>query len=77
MASGEGVLGEHFVRAGRYAEAERLLLSSESQLAAERDARTPQVQDARKRLVRLYTEWQRPADAARWQGRLDAQASGS
>jgi serine/threonine-protein kinase len=74
IASGEGVLGEHLTRAGRYADAERLLLGSEAQLSAERDARTPQVQDARKRLVRLYTEWNRPSDAARWQALLDENA---
>ncbi|MCA9720868.1 MAG: tetratricopeptide repeat protein, partial [Gemmatimonadetes bacterium] len=47
IASGEGVLGDHYTRAGRYAEAERLLLGSEAELAATREAQSPQVRDAR------------------------------
>ncbi|MCB9504674.1 MAG: serine/threonine protein kinase [Gemmatimonadales bacterium] len=76
IASGEGVLGDHYTRAGRYAEAERLLLGSEAQLAAAREAQSPQVRDARERLIRLYTAWGKPAEVARWRARLEEGAAG-
>jgi serine/threonine-protein kinase len=77
IASAEGVLGDHFTRAGRYAEAEPLLLGSESQVASERDARSPQVRDARERLVRLYTAWGKPVAAEHWQALIEEGDSGS
>ncbi|CAN5878791.1 serine/threonine-protein kinase [soil metagenome] len=64
--AGEGGLGEALTAAGRYAEAERILLASERRLTELRGEGTLPVQDARKRLVGLYEAWNRPDDAARW-----------
>jgi serine/threonine-protein kinase len=70
IASGESVLGEHLARLGKFAEAERVLLSSEAVLNTQRGDQSPQVRDARRRLVDLYLAWRRPVDAARWQASL-------
>jgi serine/threonine-protein kinase len=76
-ASGEAVLGEHLTRAGRFVEAEPLLLRAEARLTEVRGAMSPQVIDTRRRLVRLYEAWQRPTDVARWQARLEESVAGS
>ncbi len=70
--SSESILGDFFTTAGRYEEAEVLLLAGETGLVAARGETAPIVKDARTRLVRLYQVWQRPAEAATWQARIDA-----
>ncbi|HRP07659.1 MAG TPA: serine/threonine-protein kinase [Gemmatimonadales bacterium] len=74
VASSESVLGDHLARRGRFAEAEPLLLTSERQLVEARGPQAGPVQDARQRLVHLYTAWGKPDEAARWQARLDSEA---
>ncbi len=73
-ASSEGILGDFYTRVGRYAEAERLLLASESTLAADRGPSSEAMIDAHQRLVRLYTAWPKPAQAARWAALLPPSA---
>src|SRR5690606_3760428 len=66
IASSESILGAHLALAGRFREAESLLLPAEQQLAAIRGEEAAVVSDARARLVRLYEAWGREDDAARW-----------
>jgi serine/threonine-protein kinase len=70
IASSESILGEHLARAGRYAQAESLLVASAGKLAEIRGENATVVQDARARLVSLYEAWGRPADAAQWRARI-------
>jgi serine/threonine-protein kinase len=77
VASGEGVLGDNLTVQGRYAEAEALLLSSERAMLDQLGERSPQVRDARTRLVRLYDVWGRSAELTHWQTLLEATAPGS
>lgn len=70
VASGESVLGEHLAMTGNFREAERLLLGAERQLVATRGEESPQAQDTRRRLAALYDRWNRPAEAAKWRGRV-------
>ena len=72
IPSSESILGDFLTTAGRYGEAETLLLSGEAGLVTARGESAPIVADARRRLVRLYQAWKRPDDAARWQAKLDA-----
>jgi serine/threonine protein kinase/tetratricopeptide (TPR) repeat protein len=71
IASSQSVLGEHLGFLRRWREAERLLLGAERTLVAQRGDRSPAVRDTRARLVSLYRSWGRPAEAARWQARLN------
>ena len=70
LAAVDGVLGEVLTQAGRFTEAERLLLSAETRIRAVRGETSGPVADQRKRLVALYRKWGRPADVATWQARL-------
>jgi serine/threonine-protein kinase len=70
IAAGESALGEHLVLARRYAQAERVLLAAEARLVELRGEGTHSVDDTRSRLVRLYTAWDRPADAEAWRRRI-------
>jgi len=67
IASSESILGEHLGLAGKYAEAEQLLLASERRLVELRGETAPVVADARKRLVDLYRAWGKPAEVAEWE----------
>ena len=71
LASADAALGEVFSLAGRHSEAERLLLSAESRLLANRGEGSGALNDVRKKLVALYTAWKKPADATKWQARVD------
>jgi eukaryotic-like serine/threonine-protein kinase len=71
IASVDGALGEVVALDGRYAEAERLLLSAESRVRGVRGPESSATADQRKRLIALYMLWGKPAEAARWQERLD------
>ena len=70
IASSESILGEHLILAKRYPEAEARLLAGEAALVKARGEEAPIIQDARKRLVSLYTAWDKPAEAARWRAKL-------
>jgi eukaryotic-like serine/threonine-protein kinase len=63
-------LGESLLAQKKYADAEPLLLSGCRGLRANEDLHNPDVNkhadEARQRLVRLYDEWGKPDEAARW-----------
>jgi tetratricopeptide (TPR) repeat protein/predicted Ser/Thr protein kinase len=71
LASSESILGGLLVLAHRFGEAEGLLLPAEKKLVEARGEDAPVVRDARSRIVLLYTTWNRPAEAAAWQSRLE------
>jgi hypothetical protein len=71
VSSAESILGDLLVKAGRLEEAERYLLSGEAGVTAAR-ASTSILRDTRRRLIVLYETWNRPAEAARWQAKLDS-----
>jgi serine/threonine-protein kinase len=75
LASSRSALGEHMVLARRFAEAESLLLGAEAELVAALGDASPIVEPTRRRLVALYTAWERPEDAQKWQARLPAEPS--
>ncbi len=60
----ESVLGGCLAALQRFAEAEPLLLRSHDALQAKRPAGDRSIEQARKRLYRLYTAWKRPDKAA-------------
>jgi hypothetical protein len=70
LASSRSALGAHLVLAGRFGEAEPMLLEAEQTLAAALGDRAPIVADARRRLVDLYVAAGRPAEAEAWRKRL-------
>ena len=70
LASSRSTLGAHLVLARRFDEAEVLLVPAERALTEALGEGAPTVADARRRLVDLYTAWQRPADAESWRAKL-------
>ncbi len=77
IASSESILGEYLARAGRYEEAEALLLAAERDLVDSRGEEAPIIRDARDRLVWLYEAWGRPDEAGMWKARLDSASTGA
>jgi eukaryotic-like serine/threonine-protein kinase len=75
IAAVDGALGEVITLDGRYAEAERLLLSAEARVREVRGAESTAVADQRIRLVTLYTRWGKPAEATKWKVRLDKKSA--
>ncbi len=75
IAAVDGALGEVITLGGRYAEAERLLLSAESRVREVRGVTSVALADQRKRLVTLYTRWGKPVEAKQWQERLDKKSA--
>jgi len=59
-------VGVALVHAGRFADAERELLSVYQGLGVSRGTAAEETQLARKRLVELYERWGRPAEAQRY-----------
>ncbi len=59
-------VGLALIHAGRFADAERELLSAHQGLGASRGTTADETQLARKRLVELYERWGRPAEAQRY-----------
>jgi hypothetical protein len=51
------------------------LLSAESKVREVRGVTSSQVADQRKRLIALYMKWGKPAEAAKWQERLDKKSA--
>mgnify|MGYP003597621309 CR=1 FL=1 len=72
LASTRSILGGHLVLAKRYREAEPIMLAAERELTAALGPDAPIVALARERLVRLYTAWNRPAEAQAWRQKLPA-----
>jgi tetratricopeptide (TPR) repeat protein len=72
LSSSESMLGEHLALSGRFAEAERMLLTAERALVAARGEEAPVIRDVRLRIVKLYELWGRPGDAAAWRAKLPA-----
>jgi len=69
IASSESVLGWHLVLMQRVGEAEPMLLSAYTRLAAARGATALPALDAAKRLAAMYERTKRPAQAAEWRKR--------
>ena len=72
IASSEGMLGEHFTLVQDYHEAEPLLLRADSTLQRVFGNGSARTQANVKRLVALYTAWDKPEAAAAWRARLAA-----
>lgn len=70
LASSRSTIGGHLVLAKRFREAESLLLAAERDLSQALGDKAPAVGETRRRLVALYTAWQRPGDAQAWQGKV-------
>lgn len=71
-AEAKSVLGECLSAQGRYAEAEPLLLEAVEQLKTAAGVKPERLYHATARLRRLYEDWSRPEEAARWQREMDA-----
>ena len=69
VARAKTELGEQIAARGAYAEAEPLLLGGMNDLQADPYVTDGQLDEARARLVALYTAWHRPADADAWRKR--------
>lgn len=67
LAAMDGSLGEVVTMAGRYAEAEQLLLAAEKRLAELRGDDHPITIAQRERLVELYRRWGKPDQMSAWQ----------
>ena len=67
----QSALGVCLLNLGRFAEAEPLLLASQRTLVAQRGATDPFARGATEYLVRLYRDWGRPDEAARYRAGLD------
>ena len=63
--------GAYLVAAGRFEEAEPILLQSRKILEEEVGRNCTSTRDAGRRLVDLYAAWGRSTEAARWNG-IDA-----
>jgi hypothetical protein len=74
-ANAKSLLGGALLGQKKYAEAEPLLLAGYEGLAAKAKEIPPQgknnVPDAAARLVRLYEEWNKPDEAAKWRKELE------
>ena len=68
-ALSKGALGEFLATQKRFAEAEPLLLASYESLKSSQSADSPRIRTAAQRLVTLYTDSGRPADANNFRGR--------
>ena len=69
IASSENLLGHCLAGLNRFAEAEALLLSSYPELVG--PPAWPRLDQATRRIVKLYRDWSKPVEAARWQTILD------
>jgi len=65
-----GALGEFLAAQKRFAEAEPLLLNSYESLKSSQTASSPRTRIARERLIGLYTDWGRAADANTYRNKL-------
>jgi len=70
VGNSERHLGEHYTRAARYADAERVLLHGYGLVLAGLGPDHPRTQDAVKALAELYRRWGRPAREAEYRAKL-------
>ena len=70
IAEADSILGGCLAVAQRYEEAEPLLLGAYPALKAKTGAQSPEAQGARKRIVRLYEAWGKPAKATKYRALL-------
>ncbi len=70
VGNSERHLGEHYTRAARYADAERVLLHGYGLVLAGLGPDHPRTQDAVKALAELYRRWGRPAQEAEYRAKL-------
>ena len=70
ILSSESILGAHMTAAGRFKEAEGLLLPAERKLVEARGEEAPVVNDVRKRIVALYKAWGKEDEALKWEAKL-------
>ena len=68
----EGIPGEHFTALKQYARAEELLLHANDVLLKAVGPTNPRTVTNIRRLVALYTAWDKPAKAAEWSAKLPA-----
>jgi serine/threonine protein kinase/tetratricopeptide (TPR) repeat protein len=71
----EGVLGEHYTLVRQYAKAEEVLLHANDVLVHALGANHPRVATNVRRLVALYTAWNKPAKVAEYQAKLPPPAA--
>lgn len=69
VARAKSELGEQIAARGALAEAEPLLIGGMKDLQADAYVTGEQLEEARTRIVKLYTAWNRPADADAWKRR--------
>ncbi len=68
----EGVLGEHYQSIRQFSKAEELLLHANAVLTKAVGPTNPRTLTNVRRLVTLYTAWDKPARAAEWSAKLPA-----
>jgi tetratricopeptide (TPR) repeat protein len=66
VAVANGALGECLTTQERFAEAEPLLVQSYTALNSHLGQRDPRTKEALQRLLKLYDEWDKPAQAAQY-----------
>jgi hypothetical protein len=71
LAALQGFLGERLVEQERYEEAERLLRESHKMTQTAHGAKHAMTVASLRRLVDLYLAWDKPAQAAVWQAKLE------
>ena len=74
-ADSRSVLGACRLAAGRYGEAESLMVDSYWTILRVRGVQAPHTEDALDRLIRLYGTWNRPEEAARFRALRSAAGS--
>ena len=70
VASGTGVLGEHYMLRKNYAKAEQALLGAQDLFVQTLGESSPRTQVNTRRLVALYSAWGKPAKAAEYSAKL-------
>jgi serine/threonine protein kinase/tetratricopeptide (TPR) repeat protein len=70
VADTESVLGSCLTALGRFEEAERLLLASYPALESDKGDGAKHAEEARQRIVELYTKWGRPERVAEYRAKL-------
>ncbi|MGH7593481.1 MAG: tetratricopeptide repeat protein, partial [Gemmatimonadales bacterium] len=70
VGSSEGFLGEHFILVRNYPKAEATLLHANALLLRALGPDNPRTQISTRRLVTLYTAWDKPTKAAQYRARL-------
>lgn len=69
--------GTFLIQHDRFGRAEELLLDAHERLSNNPNSASATVERVAVQLVRLYTAWQKPTEAANWQSKLDELTEGS